>query len=106
MAEDIYIFHYIQSRADTTFICKYDGHTWEDMTTPPHEWFFTHDDEGVDEKRWNDIEYSRMLPIKMNEDFTVVGTPELHNQSIQIFSFKVNSKAMLVPPMEFSVDAI
>ena len=72
----------------------------------------THDDEGVDENRPNDIEYLRMLPGQTNDDFTIGGSANLQQrirtlltEYADFFSFIVKGKLMSVPPMEFTVDA-
>ena len=74
---------------------------------------FTHDDEGVDENGPNDIDYLRMLPGQRNDDFTIGGPVDLQQRIRKIlhdyediFSFNVKGKAMSVPPMKFTVDAV
>jgi hypothetical protein len=107
--------YHIQSQADTSFLPKYDG--VKDMTTTLQHLhmsdLLTHDDEGVDENGPNDIDYVRMLPGQTNDDFTIGGSAELQqrirkilHEYEDIFSFNVKGKAMLVPPMEFTVDKV
>ena len=54
-----------------------------------------------------------MLPGQTNDDFTLAGSVDLQKRKRKIlhdykdiFSFNVKGKAMSVPPMEFTVDAV